>query len=95
MGGDSEGRCFAIARWLQVCDKGVDCGFVLRVGQSEVDTVEIEIACAGAADTGRGALDMLFAYVSRGTDPPEAPVTSASLPLSSLSAGMAVARPIE
>ena len=57
-----------------------------------MDAVEIEIACAGTADTGGVRQKCGVRIDSQDTDPPEAPVTSASLPLSSLSAGMASAR---
>ena len=42
--------CLAILRGLEVGDEAIDGGFVLRVGQGEMDAIGIEIACASTAN---------------------------------------------
>lgn len=63
--------------------EGIDSAFVLRVGESEVAAILVEVSCYRAADA---AQSMSMASGRCGVPyPPEAPVTSASLPFSSLS----------
>jgi hypothetical protein len=40
----------AILRELEVGDEAIDGGFVLRIGQGEVDAISVEIACASTAN---------------------------------------------
>jgi hypothetical protein len=74
-----------ILRGLEVGDEAFDGGFVLRIGQGEMDAIGVEIACASTANP----VYVLSVQKNvngevHNTHPPEAPVMSASRPASSL-----------
>ena len=42
--------CLTIPHGLEVGDEAINGGFVLRIGQGEMDAIGIEIACASTAN---------------------------------------------
>jgi hypothetical protein len=77
--------CLTILRKLEVGDEAFDGGFVLRIGQGEMDAIGVEIACAGTANPAYAlSVQKKMDGEVHNTHPPEAPVMSASRPASSL-----------
>jgi hypothetical protein len=70
---------------LKVGDEAVEGGFILRIGQREMDTIGVEIASTGATNAAYTSSANQGRVEARDcTHPPEAPVMSASLPVNAL-----------
>ena len=75
----------AIRCGLEVGNEAIDGGFVLRIGQGEMDAIGVEIACTSTANAAyASSVWMKEEEKEYNSHPPEAPVTSASRPASSL-----------
>jgi hypothetical protein len=80
----------AILCGLEVGDEVIDGGFVLRIGQGEVDAIGVEIAGASAANPAYAlSVQRMRMREVHNTHPPEAPVMSASRPARLLSTDIA------